>query len=261
MGIEHGSGDIDFGNDLNFSFQHSLQILDNGNIVILDNGNISQTLYETEYPTSRGLEISINNNSEAEIVWQYILPQNLFGFASGNVQKLENENYLITTVGDGGTSLEVNPLNEIVWEGKYNLSLPAGAVYRAKRITGLYAGHFSFILPKEIEFENDYLLAVNSTENILDFKIINESNYKEHYQFDLFGDGQYIINESIDFELDAHHSELIQISINPIIDSLKHKISVSLTPIHFPHYTKSYEINLINSSNNLISNKIQNNRK
>ena len=65
---------------------------------------------------------------------------------SGNAQKLDNGNYLATTVGGGGTSLEITPNHEIIWEGKYNLTLPAGAVYRAQRIPGLNPGSFSFIL-------------------------------------------------------------------------------------------------------------------
>ena len=52
--------------------------------------------------------------------------------ASGNVQKLHNGNYLITTVGNNGTSLEVtpDPNPEIVWEAHYGTPL----IYRANRI-------------------------------------------------------------------------------------------------------------------------------
>ena len=144
MGLDMPSGDIDCGQNLNFGFQHSLQVLDNGNILILDNGNISPQLYDTEYPTTRALEIAVtdtDNGCEAEIVWEYSLPENLFGFASGNAQKLDNGNYLITTVGGGATSLEIKPTGhnsgEIVWRGLYNLALPSGAAYRAHRIAGL----------------------------------------------------------------------------------------------------------------------------
>ena len=85
---------------------------------------------------------SITNES-ASVEWSYDLPEDLFGFASGNAQKLNNENVLITTVGGGGRSLEVNNYGEIVWEGLYNLSLPDGAVYRAHRIPGIHPYAFS----------------------------------------------------------------------------------------------------------------------
>tara|TARA_B100001142_G_scaffold232998_1_gene231297 strand:+ start:2652 stop:4511 length:1860 start_codon:yes stop_codon:yes gene_type:complete len=150
MGLPMPSGDIDCGQDFNFSFQHSLQVLENGNILTLDNGNISTVLYNTEYPTTRALEIAVTDTDdgcEAEIVWEYSLPEDLFGFASGNVQKLDNGNYLITTVGGGATSLEIKPTGansgDIVWQGNYQLSIPSGAAYRAHRISGLYPIVFS----------------------------------------------------------------------------------------------------------------------
>ena len=149
MGLDLPSGEVDCGQDIGFSWQHSLTIAENGNILTLDNGNISQTLLNTDYPTSRGLEIEINESSNsctANTIWEYSLPENYFGFASGNVQKLDNGNYLIVTVGDGGTALEVNSSNEHIWEGKLNLQLPNGAVYRANRISGLYPLQYSLTL-------------------------------------------------------------------------------------------------------------------
>ena len=150
MGSNMPSEDVDCGHDLNFSFQHSLQLLDNGNILILDNGNNSEQIYETEYPTTRALEIAItetDSGCETEIVWEYSLSEDLFGFASGNVQKLDNGNYLITTVGGGATSLEIKSTGsnsgDIVWQGNYNLALPLGAIYRAHRIAGLHPIAFS----------------------------------------------------------------------------------------------------------------------
>lgn len=257
MGIELGSGDVDFGENLQFSFQHSLQILPNGNIVILDNGNLSQSLFGTDYPTSRGLEIQVNGNESAEIIWEYALPQNLFGFASGNVQKLENDNYLITTVGDGGTSLEVNSENEIIWEGKYNLTLPAGAVYRAQRIDGLFAGNFSLILPKEIDF-NENTLNNSLIGNELELSIVNESNYNETFQFDISSSENFITTQSLEYELNPQQIETVQIPINQI-ENNDITLTVSVTPIHFPHLGKSHQIQivdeavlLINSQNNIL---------
>ena len=149
MGLDMPSGEVDCGQDLGFSFQHSIIELDNGNIVTLDNGNISTVINDTSYPTSRGLEIEVNGlneSCEATIIWSFDLPEELFGFASGNVQKLNNGNYLITTVGNGGTSIEVTPNNEIVWQANYNLTFPNGAVYRANRLPGLYPVAYSIVI-------------------------------------------------------------------------------------------------------------------
>ena len=255
MGIELGSGEVNFGENLQFSFQHSLQILPNRNIVILDNGNLSQSLFGTDYPTSRGLEIQINGNESAEIIWEYILPQNLFGFASGNVQKLANNNYLITTVGDGGTSLEINSEKEIVWEGKYNLTLPAGAVYRAQRINGFFAGNFSLILPKEIDFSENILYG-SLIGNELKFSIVNESNYNELFQFDISSPENFIATQSLELELAPQQTEKVQIPVNQI-ESKDITFTVSVTPIHFPHLEKSHEIQILYEDLHLI--KSQNN--
>ena len=81
MGRDMPSGDVTIGHDLGFSFQHGLQRLDNGNIVTLDNGNLSQEFLGTPTPITRAIEISIGNDL-ADIVWEYSLPENLFGFAS-----------------------------------------------------------------------------------------------------------------------------------------------------------------------------------
>ncbi len=183
MGRDMPSDDVGFGHNLGFSWQHSLQVLNNGNVLTLDNGNRSESFLNTEFPTTRGIGISIEENNgeySAVIVWEYSLSEELFGFASGNVQKLENGNYLITTVGGGGTVLEITPENEIVWQANLNLSLPSGAVYRANRISSLYPnvsqlgvdGHIPLIT--DFHLNAPYPNPFNPTVNI-DFSIIEKS--------------------------------------------------------------------------------------
>ena len=122
LGHELGSGDIDCGEDIGFSFQHSLQKLSNGNILTFDNGNLSEIFLDQDIKTSRSLEIDISETQsgcEAELVWEYVLPENLYGYLSGNTQKLENGNYLSTTIGGSGTSIEVNQNGDSIWEANY----------------------------------------------------------------------------------------------------------------------------------------------
>ena len=69
----------------------------------------------------------------------------LFGHASGGAQKLDNGNYLISTVGDGGTTLEISNDMELVWEAKYNLL--TGLIHRAYRAPSLYPVEVSAIAP------------------------------------------------------------------------------------------------------------------
>ena len=186
LGLDMISGDVDCGHDIGMSFQHSIQVLENGNIVTLDNGNLSQQINETPFPTSRALEIQIdelNNSCDATVIWSYDLPEELFGFASGNVQKLDNGNYLATTVGDGGTSLEISNENEIIWEGKYNLSLPNGAVYRANRLSSLHPIAFSVIIPNLTSFDlnGEMINGIEYNGSILDIEVYNNGSLNEIY--------------------------------------------------------------------------------
>ena len=130
----------DDGSNASFSFQHGLQVLDNGNIITLDNGNLSNITWNNEQNNkSRVIEISIDEEDlKANIVWEYILPNNLYGRLSGNAQKLYNGNYFVTVIADGATSLEISPTKEIVWECKYNLEALEGPIYRAHKIVGLF---------------------------------------------------------------------------------------------------------------------------
>lgn len=124
---------IIFGN----SGQHSLQILPNGNIVTLDNGIGGPT----DVSTALEIEITkVNNIFNVDTAWSYTLPEELYGTLSGNVQKLPNDNYLITTIGksDGAYTIEVTPDKQIVWSCEYNVGLPMGRIYRAMRIPDLY---------------------------------------------------------------------------------------------------------------------------
>ena len=96
----------------------------------------------------------------------------LFGFASGNAQKLNNGNVLITTVGGGGRSLEVNEAGDIIWQAEYNLSLPIGAVYRANRIPDLYPVAYSFLINNYQEYNGNK--GVYLPEGISDISLVTK---------------------------------------------------------------------------------------
>tara|TARA_Y100000996_G_scaffold52542_2_gene35955 strand:- start:2911 stop:5766 length:2856 start_codon:yes stop_codon:yes gene_type:complete len=231
MGLEMPSGDVDCGQDIGFSFQHSIMQLDNGNLVTLDNGNISTVINNTDYPTSRGLEIAIietNNSCETSLVWNYDLSEELFGFASGNIQKLDTGNYLITTVGDGGTSIEVNPQHEIVWQASYNLTFPNGAVYRANRLPGLYPVAFSVIV-EDMYIENDNIIV----DNEINIQLHNNGSRDEIFYIPLLNEEIYLnsngmANLSIPI---AVNSEIIQLEIIPIHrEDLTKQLTIYLNP-------------------------------
>jgi len=243
MGHEFPSGDVDFGYDLGFSFQHSLQVLNNGNIVILDNGNLSQIFLGTNVPTTRAIEIEINEvTDDAAIVWEYVLPENLFGFASGNTQKLENGNYLITTVGGGGTSLEVNDNGDIVWVADLNLSLPSGAVYRAMRIPGIYPVVFSIITHNLHSHESEPSVSVE--DSTVTFEIYNEGNNVVTYEYTLVDDEGWFDSATQEILIQPGESYTSTYSSDQISDlASANPMLFTVTPINHPQLTKTVNVN------------------
>ena len=111
--------------------------------------------------------------------WSHTLPYDLYGALSGNVQKLNNDNYLINTIGNssGAYSIEVTQNKEVVWKCKYNLgNYQTGPLYRAMKIPSLYSDdqstlNFSnFSIPKNINLKSVYPNPFNPNLNI-EYKI------------------------------------------------------------------------------------------
>ncbi len=73
-----------------FSCQHDIRRLPNGNITLFDNGN-----YHNPH-TTRALEYELDeDNMVAELVWSYTDPTGLLSSAMGSMQRLPNGNTLI----------------------------------------------------------------------------------------------------------------------------------------------------------------------
>ena len=65
--------------ELKFSFQHNIQLTENGNLLFFDNGNISPILHGFEEPLSRVLEVEVSNSGDCEVIWEYTLDEDLYG--------------------------------------------------------------------------------------------------------------------------------------------------------------------------------------
>jgi len=241
MGHQMSSNDVDMGTDLGFSFQHSLQKLDNGNIITFDNGNLSPEFRGTDEPISRAIEISIDD-TEASLVWSYELAPDLFGFASGNAQKLDNGNVLLTTVGGGGRSLEVDMEGNIVWEGLYNLSLPDGAVYRANRIPGIFPVAYSVLVDNYMESEGLSGVYVSSGSSNISYTIINEGDYSLTLSCQINDDEGWFSSQSIELILEPGMGE--QISFSGEVSEINNGNPIHLLtiPIHHPHRAKTISV-------------------
>jgi hypothetical protein len=110
---------------ISFSHQHCARLLPNGHLILFDNGNFRVPAF------SRAVEYAIDEvQKTATLVWQYRLTPDVFGFATGSVQRLPNGNTLI------GWGTATPTLTEVAADGSLVSELtfdPGIASYRAVR--------------------------------------------------------------------------------------------------------------------------------
>jgi hypothetical protein len=176
-------GETDFMNeiyfdvDLNFSQQHSVQVLDNGNLLFFDNHR-----YLTP-ELSRCMELSYDETDySVEIVWEHQLPENMFSGSRGECDRLENGNTLITA-GRSGHILEVTPDHEIAWHLEFDNGEVFTSSYRSERIPNLHPIAFSLSIN---EYKGDALEAYVEPINGMITTNIHSSGWGEDlYEYTL----------------------------------------------------------------------------
>ena len=248
MGLpdEYNTGEDNICEDLMFSFQHHIQMLDDGTLLFFDNGNLSY-MFGDEYPTTRIRRIRVIDNSYCETVWQYDLPPNLHGLGMGSVQLLENGNYSIYTYGNGlddseCSIIEINSEGELVW--KATSQDDNAAWYRAYKIPSIYPDAFSveassYTLNNQGE---DVIVFSNS----IDFSIQNKSGFEQEYRYEFLdlmdGGSPFFSNSEGNFILDPN--EVYQLSF-PVINSDFEStlINLSVWPIHHNYAIKEFFFN------------------
>ena len=256
LGHQMSSDDVDFGSDIGFSFQHSLQKLDNGNIITFDNGNLAPEFRGLDVPTSRAIEINVDG-SNTSLAWSYELPVDLFGFASGNAQRLDNGNVMVTTVGGGGRSLEVDQSGEVVWEAQYNLSLPDGAVYRAHRIPGIFPAAYSVLINNYLESGGDEGVYLPIGTSDISYTIINEGDFPILLNCQISDIQNWFGDQSQLISLEPGSSETLLFSGNISETNTGNLITLATIPEHHAESGKEISVNgftsPLNTDNNLLT--------
>tara|TARA_S200000501_G_scaffold127427_2_gene120381 strand:- start:6324 stop:8672 length:2349 start_codon:yes stop_codon:yes gene_type:complete len=232
MGLspEFGAGDNNICTDLGFSFQHNIQLLEDGTLIFFDNGNISQVVLGDQNPTTRIRRIRVIDDSFCETVWEYEFPANLFGGGMGSVQLLEDGNYLIYTFGNGFGQIEptiriVSPNHETIWN--YQGS-DHSFWYRAYKLPSLYPDLFSVIADNYNIYDTGN--EINFNEN-LRFFINNKSSYTNtyHYSLDLISDNleNQFINQNGSITIGPNESSVLNfIPIHNEIESSEIQLTV-----------------------------------
>ena len=254
MGLpaEYGTGEDNICTDLRFSFQHHIQLMDDGTLLFFDNGNISDVVAGDDDPITRLRRIRVIDDSYCETIWQYDLPPNLQGLGMGSVQLLDNGNYFVYTYGSGlnvpeCSILEINAEGDMLW--KATSTNPNAAWYRSYKIPSIHPSAFSVIA-------NDY--TSNGGNNIielsgesLEFNIHNTSGYTQLYSYefsDLLDGGNQMfeyVDGQIELEADESFSLLFP-QLNSNIESTD--ISLSVWPTYHSYDIKELFFSIISSS-------------
>ena len=256
MGLpsEYNTGDENICTDLLFSFQHNIQLLDDGNLIFFDNGNLSEMLLGDSSPTTRIRRIRVIDNSYCETVWQYDLPQNLYGLGMGSVQLLDNGNYSIYTFGSGLNDpecsvIEVTPDKDIIWKATGN---PNVAWYRAYKIPQLHPDAFSVLGHGYTITEDQNTIELSG--NSLNFTIINQSGYALPYRYmfsDLMDGGTqlFIYDEGV-VDIEPFGSYDLSFSTNNEASITATQIMLSIWPIRHEYALKElmFTVSLVSSS-------------
>ena len=231
-------------NDLRFSWQHHVQLIEDGDLLFFDNGNLSRELLGDEYRTSRIRKIKVNDDLTCDISWQYDLPENLYGHGTGSVQLLDNDNYLIYTQGgyEDCSIFELSQNNEIVWTAE--ASDPTSSIYRSYKIPSMYPDAFSLIVNGLTQDFTGSIVELSGSN--LDFNLTNHSGYKNTYIYSFRNPGNDWFDD-IDgtIILDPYESQTLSFISNQINDETE--VRIEIYPENHKNSLKQMVLDLVKS--------------
>ena len=231
-------------NDLRFSWQHHVQLMEDGDLLFFDNGNLSRELLGDEYRTSRIRKIKVNDNLTCDISWQYDLPENLYGHGTGSVQLLDNDNYLIYTQGgyEDCSIFELSQNNEIVWTAE--ASDPTSSIYRAYKIPSMHPDAFSLTVNGLTQDFTGSIVELSGSN--LDFNLTNHSGYKNTYIYSFRNPGNDWFDD-IDgtIILDPYESQTLSFISNQINDETE--VRIEIYPENHKNSLKQMVLDLVKS--------------
>ena len=197
---------IFFNESINFSQQHSVQLIDNGNLLFFDNH--SYLIPEV----SRCIEFNIDQDTnEPNIVWEFDLPDSIFTGSRGECDRLNNGNTLISA-GRTGKIFEVDNLGDIKWQYHAQHNNQDVTIFRSERLPSLYAQAYSIIIDG---LSGSYVDGY-TFENVdsLKFTIHNLGYYYQLYRYELYSNDNIVVDDII--EVNAYSFENISINFSDI---------------------------------------------
>ena len=172
-----------------FSKQHDVRRLENGNLLIFDNGT------EHNPQISRICEYYLDlDNMTADLIWEYVHPQEYISLSMGSSQRLENGNTLISwgnTLQPGTVVTEVNIEKEIVMEIQFSNQYK---IYKARKADWDFSVN---LVVGDINLDN----VVNIIDILITLQLILNENHietvMELYKLDINLDGEVNVTDLI----------------------------------------------------------------
>ena len=244
LGHQMQSDDIDMGNGICFSFQHDVNVLDNGNLLFLDNGNLSQYYCNSDNQVTRALELSIfddNGDFSASIEWEYILDEMYAGTFMGSCQRLPNGNTLINpgAINQGffGRVFEVDSDGQSIWEmGGSTI------INRMYRVPSLYPQKFTVEQPNFAWYLPSPTTYLPLGDNCLHYTITNEGDISQTYQYSFEDNGIWFDDQEGSIDIESGQSHELVFSGSVFSEIYPHSITLSVYPLDSPDYEKSVSI-------------------
>ncbi len=214
-----------------------------GTLLFFDNGNLSEMLMDDSNPTTRIRRIRVIDDSYCETLWQYDLPQNLFGLGMGSVQLLDNGNYSIYTYGNGlgqaeCSIFEITPDGDMVW--KVTSENQGAAWYRAYKVPSIHPNAFSVVADGYTASEDENTIELTGTT--LDFTVFNKSGYALEYKYmlsDLMDGGSqlFIYDEGV-VNIEPYGSADLSFSVNSAALYTATQVMLNVWPDHHEYAVK-----------------------
>ncbi len=115
-----------------FNGQHSVHMLENGNVLLFDNG------LRHDPPESRAVEYELDlNQMTATVVWQYRHTPAVYTMFTGAAARRTNGNTVVQFAATG-LVVEADPAGQIVWTGQVLVSGGPAILYRLTPAASLY---------------------------------------------------------------------------------------------------------------------------
>ncbi|MAX13468.1 MAG: hypothetical protein CMG11_05385 [Candidatus Marinimicrobia bacterium] len=248
----YNTGNDNICTDLLFSFQHHIQLMDDGTLLFFDNGNLNEVLTNELEAITRIRRVEVVDNSYCETVWQFDLPGDLHGLGMGSVQLLDNGNYFIYTFGkdndnsgEGCTLLEISPDGNLVWKAT---SQDFGtAWYRSYKIPSIYPQAFDLMAIDYTSNENG-LPIIQATNNDISFMLYNKGGYSQTYMYNLFDAGAsdfpMFENQSGQITLEPEQSHELSFAVNNS-QTDETNVEFSIWPVYHDYEKKDFSFYVV----------------